>query len=437
MAIGCQDVSARMMDLLYGELSGDDRAAVEAHLAGCDSCRAELAAFHGTRAAARRALDADTPPPRVHDAILRAAAAAAAAKQAQPIAPRPVLGRPSFWERLRGRWTLPTFATIGAVAVVVLASKVFLEPEKTVELGRQTVASPAGEATPSPVPANGSAEPGPVNGQPPSAGDEAKKAAEPKVDRERNAKQEVSSRAAASHHSAGKAASSAAGARSEGPFGTLQGSGKSGGGLGGLRKESRDDSLDGLREDRASRNKSFPAAPASRPAKPAFAPPPPPRVQPAPPPTARGSEPSAAKADEDSGQMSPRRRTGGADLPGGAGSPPPAAHASPKMKKAAPSKDELEGAAAESERAPAASAPQAEEKRRAAPKDNKPAVESPVLRADRLFAEGRWAEAARAYRELLQRDPHNGNAAHWKQRLAAAEEQVAREAPAAATSPAP
>ena len=28
--INCQDVSARMMELLYGELSGDDRAAIEA-----------------------------------------------------------------------------------------------------------------------------------------------------------------------------------------------------------------------------------------------------------------------------------------------------------------------------------------------------------------------------------------------------------------------
>ena len=40
-----------MMDLLYGELPADERAALEAHVAGCARCRAELAAFQGTRAA--------------------------------------------------------------------------------------------------------------------------------------------------------------------------------------------------------------------------------------------------------------------------------------------------------------------------------------------------------------------------------------------------
>ena len=55
---------------------------------GCASCRAELATFQSTRAAARRALDADEPPARAHQAILRAAAAAVAAKQPKPIEAR-------------------------------------------------------------------------------------------------------------------------------------------------------------------------------------------------------------------------------------------------------------------------------------------------------------------------------------------------------------
>ncbi len=156
MAINCQDVSARMMELLYGELSGDDRATVEAHLAGCASCAAELATFQSTRAAARRALDVDEPPARAHQAILRASAAAVAAKQAKPIEARAAARRPSFWERWRTRWTLPTFATLGAVAVVVLASKVFLEPDKTVELGRRAVQSAPAEAPAAPP---GGAEP--------------------------------------------------------------------------------------------------------------------------------------------------------------------------------------------------------------------------------------------------------------------------------------
>ena len=81
-----------------------------------------------------------------------------AAKQPQPIEARPVPVRPSFWERFRGRWTFPTFATVGAVAVVVLASKVFLEPDKTVELGRQTLRSAPAEAPVTP-PAPTAAQP--------------------------------------------------------------------------------------------------------------------------------------------------------------------------------------------------------------------------------------------------------------------------------------
>src|SRR3954454_3132452 len=144
--INCQAVSARMMELLYGELPGEERATTEAHLAGCPRCRAELAAFQGTRASARRPIDADEPRARAHQAILRAAAAAVATRQTKPIEARAAAPQASFWERWRRRWTLPTFATVGAVAVVVLASKVFLEPDKTVELGRQALRSAPAEA---------------------------------------------------------------------------------------------------------------------------------------------------------------------------------------------------------------------------------------------------------------------------------------------------
>ena len=51
----------------------------------------------------------------------------------------------------------------------------------------------------------------------------------------------------------------------------------------------------------------------------------------------------------------------------------------------------------------------------------KASAETAVERANRLFTEGRWAEAAAAYRELLRRDPNNSEAARWRQRLAAAE----------------
>jgi hypothetical protein len=130
---------------------------------------------------------------------------------------------------------------------------------------------------------------------------------------------------------------------------------------------------------------------------------------------------------------------------------PPPVHAAAKAKKAsaASAADEefaRPPAAAPSAPAPAPPAPAApaavreeeKESRRADAKtDSKPAGESPVAHADRLFAEGRWAEAARAYRELLRRDPRNTDAPRWRQRLAAAEAEIAPAAPPAATAPAP
>ena len=62
-------------------------------------------------------------------------------------------------------------------------------------------------------------------------------------------------------------------------------------------------------------------------------------------------------------------------------------------------------------------------------------AETPVAHADRLFSEGRWAEAAAAYRDLLRRDPRNAEAGRWRQRLAAAEAALVPTAPIAAPPP--
>ena len=86
MASNCEDVSAQMMELLYGELPADARASVDAHVAGCARCRAELDGFEKTRAVARSGLD-EAPPARARAAIMQAAAAHLAAQaQAQPAA---------------------------------------------------------------------------------------------------------------------------------------------------------------------------------------------------------------------------------------------------------------------------------------------------------------------------------------------------------------
>ena len=76
----------------------------------------------------------EAPPARARAAIMQAAAAHLAAQpQAQPAAARRPAApeKVSFWDRLRARWAFPTLATVGAVAVFVVANRVFLNPERT------------------------------------------------------------------------------------------------------------------------------------------------------------------------------------------------------------------------------------------------------------------------------------------------------------------
>jgi len=185
MTFSHDEANARLLDLVYGEGSADERAALEAHVATCAACTAELASLGDTRARLRTALEDAPVPARAHARILEAATQAAAPLAAAASAGAPAMARsaaapaprarqvvapggPSFWEKLRSKWTLPTFATVGAVAIVVIASKVFLEPQKTNDLGRQiagappaptaVVAPPAAEPA-APEPAAAPAEP--------------------------------------------------------------------------------------------------------------------------------------------------------------------------------------------------------------------------------------------------------------------------------------
>ena len=442
MAINCQDVSARMMELLYGELAGDDRAALEAHLAGCASCAAELATFQSTRAATRRALDIDEPPARAHQAILRAAAAAVAAKQPKPIEARAAAPQPSFWERWRARWTLPTFATLGAVAVVVLASKVFLEPDKTVELGRRALQSAPAEAPAAP----------PVVAAPQATarlgtgkGDEQAKEAQPapaEKKRKDEAPAELQPSVANNAPARSIAPPATAQRRRAAPdgFGALGGLTKGGGSTGSERAKAPGADGVSLEDDLA-------GAPAAepKPGKREFAPPPPPLA-------ARPSKPAVDQMRErdtegealEESEALPRGSVG--HVAGGAGAAPPPAHAKAKKADMPSDMDNLDrGSAAASAPAPAPARPQAPPAAAAASAadkadarsetraESKPVTESPVARADRLFAQGQWAAAARAYRDLLRRDPNNGDAARWRQRLAASEEAASPQAPAAAS----
>src|SRR6185436_12671226 len=75
----CAEIKDRTIDFLYGELSAGERAAFDQHLAGCDSCRAEVLGLQGTLHQARAAVKMtdEAPPSRVRVAVLEAARAAA------------------------------------------------------------------------------------------------------------------------------------------------------------------------------------------------------------------------------------------------------------------------------------------------------------------------------------------------------------------------
>jgi hypothetical protein len=344
MAADCEQIRGRMLELLYGELPPDARAEVAAHVAGCDACRAELAALESTRALARRALSADSPPPRARQAILRAAAEAATARRTAAPA------KPSLWAWLRRtRWTLPTFATVGAVAVFLLASRIFLEPEKTYLRGRQgLVTSAASPPASPPVPTSA----------PATAPREEKNAERERVEQE--------AQPAAKPASHGKHAARAA----------------------------------------------APAPAAASAPEPAFAPPPPAKGEAMMDYLEGRGEPPADRASSANADKKSRREDNG---PAAAPPPPPPpapaaapAPAAPRAVAPAPARAaaKSEAPAAEGLVAPAGSGAGAER-------------ESPAARADRLFAQQRWAEAAVAYNQLLRDDPRNAGAARWRQRLAA------------------
>ena len=83
-------------------LDGDDKAAFERHLASCEQCAAELAAFRETAATLAYAVEAPAPPPpHLRTRILEAARAE----------------RPNVIP-LRRRWAMPALATTAAVAAV-------------------------------------------------------------------------------------------------------------------------------------------------------------------------------------------------------------------------------------------------------------------------------------------------------------------------------
>lgn len=390
----CEDVTDRLMELLYDELPAAERAPLEAHIAGCARCQAEVASFQKTRAAARSVLAAP-PPAGARQRLIAAAMANSAAKTATtPPAPVSALADGGgFWAWLRQRWALPTLATMGVMAVFLLASRLFLNPEKTYRRG-QEIAAPAAEA------------PAPAPPRPPEAAREPGQAAAPATNAAPVARRRV-----AAPVRPGKATPRQIEAL----------------------KDKRD-ALEGQLKFKSGDEAHFDEQHAAPPAG---------AAKPEAPPIADllGGQPvdNSLSGVEGIGSRAPIRGGGGLANQRGAS----AGTAAPRVQKAQPfpAAGANEGAREEESRAaprpsmrkmaadqpapaapaapPAPSAPAAQ----SAPAEKKAASggqETLPQRADRLFREHRWPEAAAAYEQLLRQFPQSPAVTEWRQRLAVA-----------------
>jgi hypothetical protein len=402
MAMGfqCDDVQARMIDLLYGELPGDDRKAVEGHVAGCARCQAELAGFRRTRATVRVALE-QSPPARAHDSILRAASAQSAAlAAAQTVADKAVRQpappqRTSIWEWLRRRWALPTLATIGAVAVFLLASQMFLRPEKMMP-GARMDDSVIGEAAPEKATAQKAA--------PATAAENAPTAVAPVPNTTPARSRVADATEAFAAPEPSKGGGSPVASVKQPSLGRLRSAAGKKPTVAQDRTE--DDSAASPASD--GRGDSPPAR---------FAPPPPPRAP------AAGAIANLAPPHQAAAQPQASKKAKSAESEGRAVAPAPATAAPRALAKAEPAAE-----APAIARSPMSDESAGERKffRRRSEKASaaEDEAETPVQRADRLFARARWAEAAVAYRGLLQQAPDSADAPRWRQRLAAAEKNA-------------
>jgi anti-sigma factor RsiW len=499
MTMTHEQIDEQMVDFLYGELPADARAAFEAHVAGCERCRREVESFGQVRAVARTVLD-EAPPARAHDAILRAAReAAAASTSATAAAAAPALvpgkkpdtagtkkaepARASLWDWLRGRWAFPTLATVGALGVFILGSRLFLNPDTVREIGRPVPVSEPAASTPAPSPAAPGVPAAASGARPAVAAPVPAEAPEPATPARRNAAEAKKAHREGARHAA---APPPAGAGSGGlgvaakksvavkddplagligaPTGAGQKSAKgdafdaeldriasggpprdkapaAGGGkgyaqpppaaekpmanvsssAGGKKSKKALRAADDMEDDRLSAKEeashSEPLEGEKRvyaqPPPPAAAPAPAPRYADAPPPRAAAAgEPESVSASDESAEpakSAPRRVERPAPRARGSASAP-APEPAPALASAPASASRARSRADEAE---------------SGDSDQVAVRETLRERADRLFTQGRWAEAAIAYRDLLRQQPSSPDAARWRRRLAAARSAVA------------
>ena len=470
----CSDVSSLVVDFLYQEMPAAERREFLAHVDGCTACSAEVKAMSSTLGHARAALRgplSEDPPARIRARVLEAAQTAAAAQSADRLKAR-VSAAPrteGFFARLwKTPWLVPALGAAGVATAVFLVKviknpQVFPEQKPAVtealtqpapepqEL-KQAQRRPEREPTAAPT-APAPAEQGLAGlARKPSAKSgealdaelrHAKKttsgglrAAPPALDSRFPSRRSLSnsplegiSGETRPRPPVGEATASKGGAKptapSQGPAEAIA-QRTPAPAMHANKDEAR---LDDLLRPLPPTGKAPVAEGAGSSDR--WAQPPPPRapeapVVAAPSPVASSAAPAArrpARAEETKAM---------ADMEDQAASPaaeePP--RSAPPAKMQAPVRAAPAGPAAQAE-APA-------DKKKATEKKETISFEERVRKAEKLFAEKKWAEAAAAFRALLAQAPSNPAAKTWRERLAAAdlaqEQARAAKAKKAATS---
>jgi hypothetical protein len=423
----CSDVSSLLVDFLYEEMPAAERREFVAHVEGCASCSAEVKAMSSTLGHARAALRgplAQDPPARVRARALESAQAAVAAKRDE--IPKPRMARPveaeGFFSRLwKTPWLVPALGAAG-VATVVLLVRVIQNPQvmpaekpAQTEALTQPAAGPLGLHQAQPRPEK-SPEPllrlAPSEAQPNQPTSEFDRDSYAESKRAASAgKLHVATRVRGNVAPAGRklarSSDGLAGVAAETPALTPLGQTAAGKGGGAAVPSSRKDE-----ERRGAVAKAGPGTGAAESASTNRWAEPPPRAAAAPvasaaAPAALASPPAKkAKAVADLDEMQKSAADEGFSRP-----------AEPE-KAYAPSRMPTAEHAARTE-APA-------DKKAASGNKETLSFEERVRKAEKLFAEKKWEEAAAAFRALLAQAPSNPSAKTWRERVAAADQAQER-----------
>lgn len=441
--MNCNSVKERLVDFLYEELPADSRTVFEEHLRGCAACKAEVASYRSTLGSARSALSgslAQEAPAHVHDAVMEAARAATQAKAgARPaLRQEPTMG---FFAKLwRTPWLMPAFGA-ASVATVVFLVRVLKNPEvipgqRARSIGEMTEPAPAQATSPPPPEPHAVANPewdkarrekseSPAAEEPLGAGirgGKSRAARETRRSKEEDRKGSAESLLGGLHldrddFSAGADKTSGPARGHKKMDRVYDGLAEEEVAQGGLAPPSRfaeppppraaESVDDGAAAERRARSKdmSVPAGSASALGAPAISNTP----KPAPAKRADVEAPAPAKPASRGATMA------ASPLPAAAAPAPMAAPTPPARPTA--KKQAAAEALEEASYAPAAVLEEEAAEHRKAKAQPGPSLDENVRRADRLFADRRWSEAAEAYRELLRRYPGHSDTGKWQSRV--------------------